>query len=74
MYNYLSKNLMFSESDLKRKVYTISGQATSILRHYWGLKKDREESDKHHAQDAVVIACATNKNIENILKTEWDQL
>ena len=66
MYNYLSKNLMFSESDLKRKVYTISGQATSILRHYWGLKKDREESDKHHAQDAVVIACATNKNIKKI--------
>ena len=64
LYNYLSNNLIFSDSDMKRKVYTINGQATAILRHYWGLKKDREESDKHHAQDAVVIACATNKNIK----------
>ena len=54
------------ESEKKRKVYTINGQATSILRHYWGLKKDREESDKHHAQDAVVIACATSKNIKKV--------
>ena len=66
LYNYLSNNLIFSDSDMKRKVYTINGQATAILRHYWGLKKDREESDKHHAQDAVVIACATNKNIKKI--------
>ena len=47
---------------MKAEVYNINGQATSILRHYWGLKKDREKSDKHHAQDAVIIACATNKN------------
>lgn len=31
-----------------------------------GIKKDREESDKHHAQDAVIIACATNKNIKKV--------
>ena len=66
MYNYISNNLLFAESEKKRKVYTINGQATSILRHYWGLKKDREESDKHHAQDAVVIACATSKNIKKV--------
>ena len=66
MYNYISNNLKFSDSHLKRKVYTINGQATSVLRHYWGLKKDREESDKHHAQDAVVIACATPENIKKV--------
>ena len=66
MYNYIANNLKFADSELKRKVYTINGQATSILRHYWGLKKDREESDKHHAQDAVVIACATNENIKKV--------
>lgn len=66
MYNYISNNLKFADSELKRKVYNINGQATAILRHYWGLKKDREESDKHHAQDAVIIACATNKNIKKV--------
>lgn len=66
MYNYISNNLQFAESDLKRKVYNINGQTTAILRHYWGLKKDREESDKHHALDAVVVACATNKNIKKV--------
>ncbi len=66
MYNYITNNLKFAESDSKRKVYAINGQATAVLRHYWGIKKDREESDKHHAQDAVVIACATNKNIKKV--------
>ncbi len=66
MYDYIANNLKFADSELKRKVYNINGQATSVLRHYWGLKKDREESDKHHAQDAVVIACATNKNIKKV--------
>lgn len=66
MCNYISKNLKFAESELKRKVYTINGQATAVLRHYWGLKKNRTESDKHHAQDAVIVACATNENIKKV--------
>lgn len=66
MYNYIANNLQFAQSELKRKVYTINGQATATLRHYWGLNKNREESDKHHAQDAVVIACATNQNIKKV--------
>ena len=66
MYNYIANNLKFADSELKRKVYTINGRATAILRHYWGIKKDRNKSDKHHAQDAVIIACATNKNIKKI--------
>lgn len=66
MYNYITNNLKFLQNDSKRKVYVINGRATAVLRHFWGLKKDREESDKHHAQDAVVIACATNKNIKKI--------
>ncbi len=66
IYNYISNNLKFADSESKRKVYNINGQATAILRHYWGLKKDREASDKHHAQDAVIIASATNKNIKKV--------
>lgn len=75
MYNYINNNLAFAESELKRKVYNINGQATDILRHYWGLKKDRAESDKHHAMDAVVIACATNKNIKRVAEySKWKVL
>lgn len=66
MYNYITNNLQFAESELKRKVYNINGAATATLRHYWGINKNREESDKHHAQDAVVIACATNKNVKKV--------
>jgi len=66
MANYISNNLEFAESELKQKVYTINGQATATLRHYWGLSKNREESDKHHAMDAVVIACASKSNIKKI--------
>ena len=36
-----------------------TGSLTDYLRHQWGLVKNRDESDKHHAQDAIVIACAT---------------
>lgn len=36
-----------------------SGALTHYLRGQWGLEKSRTESDKHHAQDAIVIACAT---------------
>lgn len=66
MYQYITNNLKFAESELKRKVYNINGQTTAVLRHYWGLKKDRQESDKHHALDAVVVACATNQNIKKV--------
>lgn len=43
----------------KIPVLVRAGALTDYLRHQWGLEKNREESDKHHAQDAIVIACAT---------------
>ncbi|MDE6571188.1 MAG: type II CRISPR RNA-guided endonuclease Cas9 [Alphaproteobacteria bacterium] len=36
-----------------------AGALTHYLRGQWGLTKSRTESDRHHAQDAIVIACAT---------------
>ncbi len=36
-----------------------AGALTDYLRGQWGLEKSRTESDRHHAQDAIVIACAT---------------
>lgn len=59
---YLDDCIDFSgcSTVLKDRVQSRSGGLTDFLRHQWGLKKDRSENDLHHAQDAIVIACATN--------------
>ena len=61
--NYIKKNLKFEdygENENKIKVKTIVGECTTALRHYWGIpSKNRESNDLHHAEDAVIIACAT---------------
>lgn len=41
-----------------------SGALTHYLRGQWGLEKVRTESDRHHAQDAIVIACATQGMVQ----------
>ena len=59
---YLEDGVDFSLSsrqDIKNRVQMRTGTLTDYLRHCWGLEKDRGASDKHHAQDAIVIACAT---------------
>lgn len=66
MNDYITNNLKFADSNKKQKVFNINGQTTAALRHFWGLSKDRSASDKHHAQDAVVIACATTANIKKV--------
>lgn len=66
MNDYINNNLKFADSNKKQKVFNINGPTTAALRHFWGLSKVREDSDKHHAQDAVVIACATTANIKKV--------
>lgn len=43
----------------KRCVFASNGQITNLLRGFWGLHKVRAENDRHHALDAVVVACST---------------
>ncbi len=57
--DYVEKNLDFGVNDNKKHVQVRSGSLTAFLRHQWGLTKNRSESDKHHALDAIVTACAT---------------
>ncbi len=63
---YLLDGIDFSNSkwDIKDRVRCINGTLTSFLRHKWGLEKNREENDFHHAQDAIVIASATQKMVQ----------
>lgn len=58
---YLEDGIDFSHSkeNIINRVQTRNGALTDYLRHQWGLLKDREKDDLHHAQDAIVIACAT---------------
>ena len=57
---YLTQGIKWPQpNDNKLRVLVRTGALTDYLRHQWGLSKNREESDKHHAQDAIVIACAT---------------
>lgn len=55
---FISDN-MFLGGKGKRKVFASNGQITALLRHRWGLTKSREANDRHHAIDAIVVACST---------------
>lgn len=62
--NYIENTLEFAKSDKKRRVITVNGAATAYLRSRWGLNKNRNETDTHHAQDAAVVA-VTNSSLIN---------
>lgn len=62
--DYLRKYFDFSKSkrdDINplSRIQVRSGGVTAFLRHMWGLTKDREENDLHHALDALVVGCST---------------
>ncbi len=59
--DYIKENLDF---DNNLKVETRNGALTAFLRTQWGLVKNRDESDKHHALDAAVIACSTQGMVQ----------
>ena len=64
---YLEDGIDFSSSNcqnIKNRIQMRTGSLTSYLRHCWGLKKNRNENDRHHAQDAIVIACATQGMVQ----------
>jgi CRISPR-associated endonuclease Csn1 len=56
---------LHDESEQKRCV-VLSGQLTSFLRARWGLIKVRDESDRHHALDAVVIAACSHGMVQRM--------
>ncbi len=71
MKNYLSANLKLT-GKYKQGVFCINGQHTNTLRGFWRLTKIREAGDKHHALDAIVIACCTNQ-LMNYISTKYCQ-
>lgn len=66
--NYLQNYLQFADKSHKKPVRVLTGQATAFIRSHWGLIKSREADDKHHAQDACVIAAVTESITQKITK------
>ena len=53
---YMSED---GEEHNRNMVFCPQGSLTSALRASWGFAKVREDNDRHHALDAIVVACAT---------------
>jgi len=66
--NLLTKTLIFNNEDRKKTVVCLKGGIIHQVRNYWGIKKFRDEDDTHHAVDATIIACLTDKNIQAVTK------
>jgi CRISPR-associated endonuclease Csn1 len=64
--NFVKENLRFAEGAGEVPVLTPSGAFTSFLRVRWGIIKNREQSDLHHALDACVIAAASHVLIKRV--------
>lgn len=58
----------YNEDGKKKQVYAVNGIVTSYLRKRWGLNKKERSNDRHHAMDAVVIACCTDEMIAKVTK------
>ena len=74
-YERLGATLIQDNGQEKRRVFARPGAVTAFLRHQWGvdrLKKDemgqRLEDDRHHAIDAVVLACCTEGQLQRITR------
>ncbi|NBI12052.1 type II CRISPR RNA-guided endonuclease Cas9 [[Haemophilus] felis] len=55
---FINNNLLLKGKG-KNRVFASNGSITALLRHRWGLFKDRDANDRHHAIDAIVVACST---------------
>jgi len=69
---FLRENLKFADPEVMVPVVCVNGQLTAKVRGLWGLSKDREENDLHHALDAAVVASLVQHQIT--LMTEFYKL
>ncbi|MDP8162702.1 type II CRISPR RNA-guided endonuclease Cas9 [Pasteurella skyensis] len=56
--NFINDNIQLTGKG-KKRVFASNGQITALLRARWGLMKVRGDNDRHHALDAIVVACTT---------------
>ena len=68
--NYIRDNLEFAPFNVSRQkhVNAVNGRITSFIRKRWGITKVRANGDLHHAVDALVISCITDKLIQDVTR------
>ncbi|TAJ93990.1 MAG: type II CRISPR RNA-guided endonuclease Cas9 [Gammaproteobacteria bacterium] len=64
--NFVERYLQLHEDSAAKRCVVASGQLTSFLRARWGLLKLREESDRHHALDAAVVAACSHGMVKRL--------
>ena len=60
--------LKFSDEQQGNPVYCVNGQITAKARGLWGLPKERDQDDLHHALDAAVVAAMLPHMIEEMTR------
>lgn len=73
---YISKEAKNYLSKICKDVQVAPGQMTATLRHHWGLNTILNTEDdtktradhRHHAIDALVMACATRSHLQELSK------
>lgn len=53
------------------RVQTRNGSLTAHLRGAWGFPDKNRRNDRHHALDAIVIACSTQSMVQGL--TNWNK-
>ncbi|MCA3019480.1 MAG: type II CRISPR RNA-guided endonuclease Cas9 [Rhodocyclaceae bacterium] len=64
--NQVEQFLKLADGSESKRCVVLSGQLTAFLRARWGLLKVRDESDRHHALDAVVVAACTHRMVKRM--------
>ncbi|MDL1864177.1 type II CRISPR RNA-guided endonuclease Cas9 [Betaproteobacteria bacterium PRO5] len=64
--NYVERYLQLHEESQDKRCVVVSGQLTAFLRARCGLIKLREESDRHHALDAAVVAVCSRGMVKRL--------
>lgn len=63
--NFIEDNLELT-SNSKKRVVTINGTLTNMLRHNWGVGNKSRNTHLHHAVDAIIIAFATDSEVQRL--------
>lgn len=64
--NYIEQYLQLAEDSEAKRCVVVNGQLTAFLRARWGMLKIREESDRHHALDAAVVAACSHAMVKRL--------
>lgn len=64
--NYIEAHIEFKKSKASRHVFTMNGMLTSQLRYKWGVGDKNRENHLHHAEDAILLAFATQAQVQRL--------